>query len=125
MHLKYQENIMEENKTILLRLGLSLTKNGFNEKRYEWIGKETDNSYIVKLNNEESLLEKNSRRISKSKLLEPETNLIDSYRIVAYYVWCLPEDEEKAKSILNEKVISLAKYIRDEALQMFVHLEDK
>lgn len=105
-------------EAILIYIGLSLSKEGFKWKRHEIQAKKTASGFIT------TRTEERTKRISKDKLLVPDTILYDTHKYLGYWIWCLPEDEEKAKSILEAKVVSVATEIRDEAMKMFVHLEN-
>lgn len=112
-----QNDVKEEIK--LLRVGLSLMPDGFRERRVEWIGKETEKLYIVKRSDDSS----DNRNIKKDSLLIPSTSFIISHRLISFSLWCFPEDLEKAKQILKDKVIAVAKEVREESDKTFSHIK--
>jgi hypothetical protein len=110
---------------VLLRIGLSLSKDGFQWYETKWTGKETANSYIVKTEKDEEEKNRPAKRVKKESLMVPTTIMYETYKHIAYRIWCLPEDAEKAKSKLEVRIVELGKSIRDEALQVFVHLNGR
>lgn len=110
---------------VLLRIGLSLSKDGFIWYETRWTGKETANSYIVKTEKDEEEKNRPAKRVKKESLMIPTTIMYETYKHIAYRIWCLPEDTDKAKAIIEERIVSLGKSIRDEALKMFVHLNGR
>lgn len=109
----------------LIRLGLSLTGNGFKWYENKWVGKETKNSYIVRLESE--LWDKNSgsKRVKKEDLYKSKTNLNTNILIIGYSLWCFPDEVEKYKTILYDEVVKEGKRLKERADKMFVHLEGK
>lgn len=116
---------MNDTPITILRLGLTLNANGLVWYKHEWFGKETANSYLLKMSEDLPFDKIPAKRVPKDKLMVPNNVTYDTHKYVSYRVWCLPEMEAEAEAVLYERVISTAKAIRDEAMQMFYHLEGK
>jgi len=110
---------------VLLRIGLSLSKEGFVWFETKWVGKEAANSYIVKTEQDQEEKNLHTKRVKKESLMVPTTIMYETHKHIAYRIWCLPEDADKAKILLEERIVSLGKSIRDEALKVFVHLNGR
>lgn len=71
---------------VLLRIGLSLSKDGFAWYETRWTGKETANSYIVKREKDEEEKNRPAKRVKKESLMIPTTIMYETYKHIAYIV---------------------------------------
>lgn len=101
----------------LLRISLSLNKNGFEWKRMERAATEKAATYMI----EPIEAGDAKRRMPKENLMQPARWITD-HSLIEYSIWCFPQLEEDAKAILNEKVLSTAMTIKSEWDKVAAHL---
>jgi hypothetical protein len=89
----------------IIRYSVLVSTNGLIESLREFTCKASNTGFVV---NRTSNFGGNTTRVKKEELLRVDSMIRELVSQIQYYTWCLPEDIETAKKIVNERVLSKA-----------------